>query len=138
MWNESWCKRPDLPPGFEGWQAYDPTPMECLEGISFACRRTFSSFIKCAVYRKMHLVLLFINKFIFFLSCRNTDFYHIFIITCSNCILKFDKYSFICLKFSFIFQTVRSAFSHVLYELKSYVSLFEMQGYSNPEISYMN
>ena len=32
MWNESWCKRPDLPPGFDGWQAYDPTPQECLEG----------------------------------------------------------------------------------------------------------
>ena len=35
MWNESWCKRPDLPPGFDGWQAYDPTPQECLEGKLF-------------------------------------------------------------------------------------------------------
>lgn len=36
VWNESWCKRPDLPPGFDGWQAYDPTPQECLEGV-FTC-----------------------------------------------------------------------------------------------------
>ena len=35
VWNESWCKRPDLPPGFDGWQAYDPTPQECLEGKIF-------------------------------------------------------------------------------------------------------
>ncbi|XP_053402741.1 hemocyte protein-glutamine gamma-glutamyltransferase-like [Mercenaria mercenaria] len=36
VWNESWCKRPDLPPGYDGWQAYDPTPQECLEGV-FTC-----------------------------------------------------------------------------------------------------
>ena len=32
VWNESWCKRPDLPSGYDGWQAFDPTPQECLEG----------------------------------------------------------------------------------------------------------
>lgn len=36
VWNESWCKRPDLPSGYDGWQAYDPTPQECLEGV-FTC-----------------------------------------------------------------------------------------------------
>ncbi|XP_052230405.1 protein-glutamine gamma-glutamyltransferase K-like isoform X3 [Dreissena polymorpha] len=36
VWNESWCKRPDLPPGYDGWQAFDATPQECLEGV-FTC-----------------------------------------------------------------------------------------------------
>ncbi|XP_041375908.1 hemocyte protein-glutamine gamma-glutamyltransferase-like isoform X2 [Gigantopelta aegis] len=36
VWNESWFKRPDLPDGHDGWQAYDPTPQECTEGV-FTC-----------------------------------------------------------------------------------------------------
>ena len=28
VWNESWMSRPDLPPGFEGWQVLDATPQE--------------------------------------------------------------------------------------------------------------
>ncbi|XP_052816995.1 protein-glutamine gamma-glutamyltransferase K-like isoform X2 [Mya arenaria] len=36
VWNESWCRRMDLPPGYDGWQAYDTTPQECLEGV-FTC-----------------------------------------------------------------------------------------------------
>ena len=32
MWNESWFKRPDLPDGHDGWQAYDATPQETSEG----------------------------------------------------------------------------------------------------------
>lgn len=36
VWNESWCKRPDMPSGYDGWQAYDSTPQECLEGV-FTC-----------------------------------------------------------------------------------------------------
>ena len=28
MWNETWMTRPDLPPGFDGWQAVDATPQE--------------------------------------------------------------------------------------------------------------
>ena len=28
MWNESWFKRPDLPEGYDGWQAHDATPQE--------------------------------------------------------------------------------------------------------------
>ena len=27
------CCRPDLPPGYDGWQAFDTTPQECQEGI---------------------------------------------------------------------------------------------------------
>ncbi|KAJ8302755.1 hypothetical protein KUTeg_019151 [Tegillarca granosa] len=36
VWNESWFRRPDLPEGYDGWQAYDPTPQECYEGV-FTC-----------------------------------------------------------------------------------------------------
>lgn len=36
VWNESWFKRPDLPDGYDGWQAFDPTPQECNEGV-FTC-----------------------------------------------------------------------------------------------------
>ncbi|KAK3611436.1 hypothetical protein CHS0354_027163 [Potamilus streckersoni] len=36
VWNESWFRRPDLPPGYDGWQAFDVTPQECLEGV-FTC-----------------------------------------------------------------------------------------------------
>ena len=32
MWNESWFKRPDLPDGYDGWQAVDGTPQEASEG----------------------------------------------------------------------------------------------------------
>lgn len=31
-WVESWMTRPDLKPGYEGWQALDPTPQEKSEG----------------------------------------------------------------------------------------------------------
>ena len=32
MWAEAWFNRQDLPPGYDGWQAINPTPMECSEG----------------------------------------------------------------------------------------------------------
>ncbi|XP_037020409.2 protein-glutamine gamma-glutamyltransferase 2 [Artibeus jamaicensis] len=32
-WVESWMTRPDLQPGYDGWQALDPTPQEKSEGI---------------------------------------------------------------------------------------------------------
>ena len=32
MWNESWFKRPDLPHGHDGWQAFDATPQETSGG----------------------------------------------------------------------------------------------------------
>uniref|UniRef100_A0A4W4FGY3 Protein-glutamine gamma-glutamyltransferase 2 n=1 Tax=Electrophorus electricus TaxID=8005 RepID=A0A4W4FGY3_ELEEL len=32
-WLESWMKRPDLKPGYDGWQASDPTPQEQSEGV---------------------------------------------------------------------------------------------------------
>lgn len=35
-WVESWMTRPDLQPGYEGWQAIDPTPQEKSEG-TYCC-----------------------------------------------------------------------------------------------------
>ncbi|XP_006881582.1 PREDICTED: protein-glutamine gamma-glutamyltransferase 2 isoform X2 [Elephantulus edwardii] len=35
-WVESWMTRPDLEPGYEGWQAIDPTPQEKSEG-TYCC-----------------------------------------------------------------------------------------------------
>uniref|UniRef100_A0A4X1TKD8 Protein-glutamine gamma-glutamyltransferase 2 n=1 Tax=Sus scrofa TaxID=9823 RepID=A0A4X1TKD8_PIG len=35
-WVESWMTRPDLQPGYEGWQALDPTPQEKSEG-TYCC-----------------------------------------------------------------------------------------------------
>ncbi|XP_078092530.1 protein-glutamine gamma-glutamyltransferase 2-like [Mustelus asterias] len=32
-WVESWMTRPDLKPGYDGWQVLDPTPQEKSEGI---------------------------------------------------------------------------------------------------------
>ncbi|XP_077125216.1 protein-glutamine gamma-glutamyltransferase 4 [Ranitomeya variabilis] len=36
VWNDVWMKRPDLPSGYDGWQALDATPQEPSEGI-FQC-----------------------------------------------------------------------------------------------------
>nr|CAB3266928.1 protein-glutamine gamma-glutamyltransferase K [Phallusia mammillata] len=33
VWNESWMKREDLPPGYGGWQAIDATPQEISLGL---------------------------------------------------------------------------------------------------------
>ncbi|KAM7090527.1 protein-glutamine gamma-glutamyltransferase 2 [Ciconia maguari] len=35
-WLESWMARPDLAPGYDGWQVLDPTPQEKSEGV-FCC-----------------------------------------------------------------------------------------------------
>ena len=33
MWNEPFSRRPDLPEGYDGWQAHDATPQEASEGV---------------------------------------------------------------------------------------------------------
>lgn len=33
VWNEAWFSRPDLPPGYGGWQAVDATPQEASEAV---------------------------------------------------------------------------------------------------------
>ncbi|XP_064610806.1 protein-glutamine gamma-glutamyltransferase K-like isoform X2 [Liolophura sinensis] len=35
-WNECWFQRPDLPKGYDGWQAFDSTLQEVSEGV-FTC-----------------------------------------------------------------------------------------------------
>lgn len=37
MWNDCWMKRPDLPPGFDGWQVVDATPQETSSGEAGPC-----------------------------------------------------------------------------------------------------
>lgn len=44
--------RPDLPPGFDGWQASDPTPQEKSEGVQMALfflTYSKSNILKCKV-----------------------------------------------------------------------------------------
>ncbi|MBN3291311.1 TGM4 glutamyltransferase, partial [Polypterus senegalus] len=36
VWNDVWMKRPDLPEGYDGWQAIDATPQELSDG-SYQC-----------------------------------------------------------------------------------------------------
>ncbi|XP_058146079.1 protein-glutamine gamma-glutamyltransferase Z [Dasypus novemcinctus] len=36
VWNECWMIRKDLPPGYSGWQALDPTPQQTSSGL-FCC-----------------------------------------------------------------------------------------------------
>lgn len=36
VWNDVWMARPDLPPGYGGWQIIDSTPQE-LSGGFFCC-----------------------------------------------------------------------------------------------------
>ncbi|XP_053323403.1 protein-glutamine gamma-glutamyltransferase 4 [Spea bombifrons] len=36
VWNDVWMKRPDLPSGYDGWQALDATPQEPSQGV-FQC-----------------------------------------------------------------------------------------------------
>ncbi|KAG1690979.1 Hemocyte protein-glutamine gamma-glutamyltransferase [Nymphon striatum] len=33
VWNDCWMSRPDLPPGYGGWQAIDATPQEASDGM---------------------------------------------------------------------------------------------------------
>lgn len=37
VWNDVWMDRPDLPPGYGGWQAIDATPQETSDG-RWGCR----------------------------------------------------------------------------------------------------
>ncbi|XP_042328168.1 protein-glutamine gamma-glutamyltransferase 4-like [Sceloporus undulatus] len=59
VWNDVWMKRPDLPKGFDGWQAIDATPQEKSQGI-FQCGPTPISAIK-----KGEVYLPYDSKFVF-------------------------------------------------------------------------
>ena len=43
VWNEGWFRRPDLPPGNDGWQAFDATPQELSESKQ-ACSEQIDRF----------------------------------------------------------------------------------------------
>ncbi|XP_069113576.1 protein-glutamine gamma-glutamyltransferase K-like [Argopecten irradians] len=59
VWNESWFKRQDLPPGYDGWQAHDGTPQELSEGV-MRCGPASLKAIK-----EGHVYLSFDTNFIF-------------------------------------------------------------------------
>ncbi|XP_030065145.1 protein-glutamine gamma-glutamyltransferase 4 [Microcaecilia unicolor] len=59
VWNDVWMKRPDLPSGFDGWQAIDATPQEQSQGI-FQCGPSPLKAIKTG-----HVHLPHDSKFIF-------------------------------------------------------------------------
>jgi len=59
VWNESWFRRPDLPPGNDGWQAFDATPQEASEGI-MRCGPSPVSAIK-----RGDVIVSYDSKFIF-------------------------------------------------------------------------
>lgn len=54
VWNESWFKRPDLPEGYDGWQAFDPTPQECYEGNCYILVSTILLNEPLRAHRKQH------------------------------------------------------------------------------------
>ncbi|XP_053103672.1 protein-glutamine gamma-glutamyltransferase 2 [Hemicordylus capensis] len=58
-WVECWMARPDLPAGYDGWQALDPTPQEKSEGV-YCCG-------PCPVkaVKEGHLKLKYDVKFVF-------------------------------------------------------------------------
>ncbi|XP_054848136.1 protein-glutamine gamma-glutamyltransferase 4 [Eublepharis macularius] len=59
VWNDAWMKRPDLPKGFDGWQAIDATPQELSQGI-YQCG-------PCPInaIRKGEVYLPYDSKFVF-------------------------------------------------------------------------
>ncbi|XP_069067613.1 protein-glutamine gamma-glutamyltransferase 4 [Pleurodeles waltl] len=59
VWNDVWMKRPDLPKGFDGWQAIDATPQEPSQGI-FQCGPSPLNAIKTG-----EVYLPYDSKFIF-------------------------------------------------------------------------
>ncbi|XP_033113458.1 hemocyte protein-glutamine gamma-glutamyltransferase-like [Anneissia japonica] len=58
-WTDAWMARPDLPPGYGGWQAVDATPQERSEGV-FQLGPAPLAAVKAG-----HVQLLFDTKFVF-------------------------------------------------------------------------
>ena len=50
LWNEVWTKRPDLPAGYDGWQALDATPQEMSDGLYQAGPSSLKAIKSGAVY----------------------------------------------------------------------------------------
>ena len=56
MWNESWFRRPDLPDGYDGWQAHDATPQESSEGKKLVIGDPPTSIIRFAAKHQRDVV----------------------------------------------------------------------------------
>ncbi len=67
MWNESYFKRPDLPDGYDGWQAFDATPQELSEGrgLTLLCYIYFSLSL-----RTLHVIYNFVKCKIIFIKMK--------------------------------------------------------------------
>ncbi|XP_074842190.1 protein-glutamine gamma-glutamyltransferase 4 [Carettochelys insculpta] len=59
VWNDVWMKRPDMPLGFDGWQALDATPQEPSQGI-YQCGPC-----PLKAIRSGEVYLLYDSKFVF-------------------------------------------------------------------------
>uniref|UniRef100_A0A8C0HAX7 Transglutaminase 4 n=1 Tax=Chelonoidis abingdonii TaxID=106734 RepID=A0A8C0HAX7_CHEAB len=59
VWNDVWMKRPDLPQGFDGWQALDATPQEISQGV-YQCGPC-----PLKAIRSGEVYLLYDSKFVF-------------------------------------------------------------------------
>ncbi|CAM5111712.1 unnamed protein product [Natator depressus] len=59
VWNDVWMKRPDLPQGFDGWQAVDATPQEISQGV-YQCGPC-----PLKAIRSGEVYLLYDSKFVF-------------------------------------------------------------------------
>ncbi|BFZ12584.1 hypothetical protein BsWGS_15622 [Bradybaena similaris] len=59
VWNEAWFLRPDLPAGYDGWQASDPTPMDCSEGVLTCGPAPVKAILKGDLYMGFETKFLF-------------------------------------------------------------------------------
>ncbi|XP_038247559.1 protein-glutamine gamma-glutamyltransferase 4 isoform X2 [Dermochelys coriacea] len=59
VWTDVWMKRPDLPQGFDGWQAVDATPQEISQGV-YQCGPC-----PLKAIRSGEVYLLYDSKFVF-------------------------------------------------------------------------
>lgn len=59
VWTDCWMARPDLPPGYGGWQVIDSTPQETSEGLY----RTGPASVESI--RKGEIGLMFDSPFVF-------------------------------------------------------------------------
>ncbi|XP_058298789.1 protein-glutamine gamma-glutamyltransferase 4 [Hylobates moloch] len=59
MWTDAWMKRPDLPKGYDGWQAVDATPQERSQGV-FCCGPS-----PLTTIRKGDIFIVYDTRFVF-------------------------------------------------------------------------
>uniref|UniRef100_A0A8D2F634 Protein-glutamine gamma-glutamyltransferase 4 n=1 Tax=Theropithecus gelada TaxID=9565 RepID=A0A8D2F634_THEGE len=59
VWTDAWMKRPDLPKGYDGWQAVDATPQERSQGV-FCCGPS-----PLTAIRKGDIFIVYDTRFVF-------------------------------------------------------------------------